>query len=78
MTPNLKAPQKPGTGRIVHVTPENAGWTYVGFDLHRLAPGQARPRARPRTAKPALSSFTARAASAQERSGRTGRAHVAV
>lgn len=26
-------------GRVTHVTPENAGWTYVGFDLHRLAPG---------------------------------------
>ncbi|WP_274626842.1 5-deoxy-glucuronate isomerase [Arvimicrobium flavum] len=25
-------------GRVSHVTPENAGWTYVGFDLHRLAP----------------------------------------
>ena len=22
-----------------HVTPENAGWTYVGFDVHALAPG---------------------------------------
>jgi 5-deoxy-glucuronate isomerase len=39
MMPNLKAARKPGHGRIVHVTPENAGWTYVGFDLHRLAPG---------------------------------------
>ena len=28
-------------GRVLHVTPESAGWTYVGFDLHRLAPGQA-------------------------------------
>jgi 5-deoxy-glucuronate isomerase len=24
----------------VHVTPESAGWTYVGFDLHRLAAGE--------------------------------------
>ena len=40
MTPNLKAPQRPGTGRIVHVTPESAGWTYVGHDHYRLAPGQ--------------------------------------
>jgi 5-deoxy-glucuronate isomerase len=24
---------------VLHVTPQNAGWTYVGFDLHRLAPG---------------------------------------
>jgi 5-deoxy-glucuronate isomerase len=27
-----------GAGRLVHVTPQSAGWTYVGFDLHRLAP----------------------------------------
>lgn len=27
-------------GRVIHVTPENAGWTYVGFDLHRLAPDE--------------------------------------
>jgi 5-deoxy-glucuronate isomerase len=27
------------SGRIIHVTPESAGWTYVGFDLYRLAPG---------------------------------------
>jgi 5-deoxy-glucuronate isomerase len=26
-------------GRIIHVTPESAGWTYVGFDVYRLAPG---------------------------------------
>jgi 5-deoxy-glucuronate isomerase len=26
--------------RVVRVTPKSAGWTYVGFDLHRLAPGQ--------------------------------------
>ncbi len=28
------------TGRVTHVTPESAGWTYVGFDLHRLKPGE--------------------------------------
>ena len=27
-------------GKVTHVTPESAGWTYVGFDLHRLKPGQ--------------------------------------
>ena len=32
---------KKGHGRVAHVTPETAGWTYVGFDLHRLAPGQS-------------------------------------
>jgi 5-deoxy-glucuronate isomerase len=26
-------------GRVLHVTPENAGWTYVGFDLHHLSAG---------------------------------------
>lgn len=28
---------KKGKGRVTHVTPKSAGWTYVGFDLHRLA-----------------------------------------
>jgi 5-deoxy-glucuronate isomerase len=27
-----------GLGRVAHVTPKSAGWTYVGFDLHRLKP----------------------------------------
>ena len=27
-------------GRVSHITPENAGWSYVGFDLHRLKPGE--------------------------------------
>jgi 5-deoxy-glucuronate isomerase len=27
-------------GRVTHITPQNAGWTYVGFDLHRLHPGE--------------------------------------
>ena len=35
-------PGKPaGGGRVIHVTPESAGWTYVGFDLHRLAAGES-------------------------------------
>jgi 5-deoxy-glucuronate isomerase len=34
----LKA--KPGTGRIAHVDPDSAGWSYVGFDLYRLKPGE--------------------------------------
>ena len=30
-----------GTAGHVHaITPETAGWTYVGFDVHRLAPGE--------------------------------------
>jgi 5-deoxy-glucuronate isomerase len=27
-------------GRVSHVTPKSAGWTYVGFDLFRLKPGE--------------------------------------
>jgi 5-deoxy-glucuronate isomerase len=34
-------PKKNGFGHLVHVTPQSAGWTYVGFDLHRLRPGEA-------------------------------------
>jgi 5-deoxy-glucuronate isomerase len=26
-------------GQIISVTPKSAGWTFVGFDLHRLGPG---------------------------------------
>jgi 5-deoxy-glucuronate isomerase len=29
------------TGRVQHITPASAGWTYVGFDLHRLAAGES-------------------------------------
>lgn len=32
-------PEK-GFGHVAHVTPESAGWTYVGFDLHRLKAGK--------------------------------------
>jgi 5-deoxy-glucuronate isomerase len=39
MSKLLRKPSGQG-GRVIHVTPENAGWTYVGFDLHRLAPGE--------------------------------------
>ena len=28
-------------GRTIHVTPASAGWTYVGFDLCRLRPGES-------------------------------------
>ena len=35
----LLVKKKEGNGRVAHVTPENAGWTYVGFDLHRMKPG---------------------------------------
>jgi len=29
-----------GTGRTIDITPQSAGWTYVGFALHRLSPGE--------------------------------------
>ena len=29
------------TGQVHAITPETAGWTYVGFDLWRLAPGES-------------------------------------
>lgn len=28
-------------GRVIHVTPESAGWSYVGFDLYRLSAGSS-------------------------------------
>ena len=41
--PNLKIrPNEPDAkGRTIHVTPASAGWTYVGFDLCRLRPGES-------------------------------------
>ncbi len=38
---NLKVSQTPGNGRVVHVTPHSAGWTYVGFELYKLTAGEA-------------------------------------
>ncbi len=38
--PNLLVKPKGDHGRVTHVTPENAGWTYVGFDLHRVKAGE--------------------------------------
>jgi 5-deoxy-glucuronate isomerase len=38
--PKLLVKPEKGTGRVSHVTPQSAGWTYVGFDLHRLKPGE--------------------------------------
>jgi 5-deoxy-glucuronate isomerase len=29
------------SGLVSHVTPQSAGWTYVGFDLYRLKPGES-------------------------------------
>jgi 5-deoxy-glucuronate isomerase len=28
------------SGRVLHVTPDSAGWTYVGFSVLKLAPGE--------------------------------------
>ena len=38
--PNLKVKPNGKSGRVTHVTPESAGWTYVGFDMYRLKPGE--------------------------------------
>ena len=38
--PNLLVKPDGTHGRVSHVTPESAGWTYVGFDLHRMKPGE--------------------------------------
>jgi 5-deoxy-glucuronate isomerase len=38
---DLRIKQAGGAGRVVHITPETAGWTYVGFDLYRLRMGEA-------------------------------------
>jgi len=37
--PDLLVKPQGTQGRVTHVTPENAGWTYVGFDLHRVKAG---------------------------------------
>jgi 5-deoxy-glucuronate isomerase len=36
---SLRLRPRSGSGRVHHVTPVTAGWTYVGFDLHRLLAG---------------------------------------
>jgi 5-deoxy-glucuronate isomerase len=39
-SPLLRRPGAPDAdGLVHHVTPQNAGWTYVGFDVHKLAAG---------------------------------------
>jgi len=38
--PNLLVKPKGTSGRVTHVTPETAGWTYVGFDMNKLKPGE--------------------------------------
>jgi 5-deoxy-glucuronate isomerase len=41
MTSPLRLRPKRDHDRVHHVTPESAGWTYVGFELYRLSPGQS-------------------------------------
>ncbi|WKZ92528.1 5-deoxy-glucuronate isomerase [Chimaeribacter arupi] len=42
MSSLLSKCQKPDAqGRVQHVTPENAGWEYVGFDVYQLNAGQS-------------------------------------
>src|SRR6478735_10664276 len=42
MSKLLVKPSKPDqTGRIHAITPESAGWTYVGFEVYRLESGQS-------------------------------------
>lgn len=38
---NLKVSPKADTGHVIHVSPHNAGWTYVGFDVHKLRAGHS-------------------------------------
>jgi len=41
MSTLLVKPHTPeADGRILNITPDSAGWRYVGFDLHELSPGQ--------------------------------------
>lgn len=37
----LKVRPKADRGLVHDITPESAGWTYVGFALHKLAPGES-------------------------------------
>ena len=39
--PNLLVKPKGNAGRVHEITPETAGWTYVGFALDRLAIGES-------------------------------------
>ena len=44
-SPLLVRPSAPDADGLVHrITPESAGWTYVGFEVYDLAPGRALER----------------------------------
>jgi len=38
---HLRQSQPDRQHRLIHVTPESAGWDYVGFDLYRLRAGES-------------------------------------
>lgn len=38
--PNLLVKPAGTTGKITDITPQSAGWSYVGFEVHKLEPGQ--------------------------------------
>src|SRR4051794_1804388 len=38
---HLRQSQPDRNRRLVHVTPETAGWEYVGFDLYRVPKGES-------------------------------------
>ncbi len=38
---NLRLRPTAKSGRVTHVTPASAGWSYVGFDLHKFGKGEA-------------------------------------
>jgi 5-deoxy-glucuronate isomerase len=38
--PNLRVRPSGDHGRVISITPDSAGWTYVGFDVVRLRPGE--------------------------------------
>jgi 5-deoxy-glucuronate isomerase len=37
--PDLRISPSCASGQVHRITPDTAGWSYVGFDLYRLAPG---------------------------------------
>jgi 5-deoxy-glucuronate isomerase len=37
---HLRQSSRDHAGRVLHVTPQSAGWAYVGFDLYRLSAGE--------------------------------------
>ncbi len=60
----------PADGRVIHVTPGSAGWTYVGFDVYRLA-AKASASA-PTTGREACLVFLSGKASVEARGSRLG------